>query len=119
MVINPLSGFGNPFEFSVNDSNYAFGTNPQDIELASATKAYISLLATNYILVVNPQTGQEIKKIDISAYADSPDGIPEAAGMTIVGNRLFVALQKLNTWSCYNPTDTGKILVIDTVNDTL
>lgn len=113
MVLDPLQGYGNPFQFSVSpDGSF---TNPQDIAILSDTKAYVSLLGTDYILVVNPQSGAELGRIDLSGYADDEDGLVEATGMVIVENRLFVAIQHLNQDSyCWPPVSNGEIVVINT-----
>jgi hypothetical protein len=94
------------------------GSNPHDIVLSSSDKAYITLFEKNYLLVVNPNTGEELKKIDISSFADS-DGIPEADQMVIVNGILYVTLQKLDRFNYYQPAGKGQILMIDTVSDTI
>lgn len=94
------------------------GSNPQDIVLANSGKAYISLLDRNYLLVVNPNTGTEIMKIDISSYADA-DGIPEAWRMSIVDGIVYVLLQELDRYNFYQPAQNGTILAVDTESDTV
>jgi len=94
------------------------GSNPHDIVLSSSDKAYITLFEKNYLLVVNPNTGEELKKIDISSFADS-DGIPEADQMVIVNGILYVTLQKLDRFNYYQPAGKGQILMIDTASDTI
>jgi len=94
------------------------GSNPHDIVLANSDKAYITLYEENYILVVNPNTGQELKRIGISSFADG-DGIPEADQMVIVNGTLYVTLQKLDRSNYYQPVANGEILIIDTASDTI
>jgi len=94
------------------------GTNPHDIVLASTDKAYVSLYEKGYLLVANPITGAELKKIDISSFADN-DNIPEADQMVIVDGILYVALQKLDRYNQYQPAENGEILMIDTGSDTI
>jgi len=93
------------------------GSNPQDIVLSTADKAYISLFQEKYLLVVNPNTGEEQKRIDLSSFADS-DGFPEPTQMVIVDNVLFITLQKLDR-NTYQPAENGAILMIDTLNDSI
>ena len=102
-----------PIQFSTGDRS-----NPHDIVLSSSDKAYITLYEKNYLLVVNPNTKEELKKIDISSFADS-DGIPEADQMVIVNGILYVTLQKLDRFNYYQPAGKGQILMIDTVSDTI
>ena len=94
------------------------GTNPHDIVLVNNDKAYVTLFEKGYLLVVNPNTGAELKRIDISFYADK-DGIPEADQMVIVHNTVYVTLQKLDRYNQYQPAENGAILMIDTINDSI
>jgi len=103
----------NPFfQFSVGN-----GTNPQEIEFVSAEKAYVSL-KTDYLLIVNPQDGSELGRIDLSGFADA-DGLPEPAQMALVGNRLFVGIQRLDRENFWNPAGESYLAVIDTQTDAL
>jgi len=94
------------------------GSNPHDIVLANSFKAYVSLFEKGYLLVVNPNTGTELKRIDISSFADS-DGIPEADQMVLIDGILYVTLQKLDRYNYYQPVANGELLVIDTKSDTI
>jgi hypothetical protein len=94
------------------------GSNPHDIVLASSNKAYVSLYEKGYLLVVDPTTGIELKRIDISSFADK-DGVPEADRMVIVDGILYVALQKLDRNNYFEPAGNGEILMIDIESDTI
>jgi outer membrane protein assembly factor BamB len=94
------------------------GSNPHDIVLVSDDKAYITLYEKGYLLVVNPNTGAELKRVDISSYADS-DGIPEADQMIIIGNIVYITLLKLDRAHQYQPAANGEILMIDKRNDSI
>ncbi|MBS12695.1 MAG: hypothetical protein CME19_13960 [Gemmatimonadetes bacterium] len=94
------------------------GSNPHDIVFASSEKAYVSLYERDYVLIVNPATGDSLGSIDVSAYADE-DGIPEISQMAILGDRVFVTAQRLNRDAFFSPTESSLILVIDTQTDTL
>ncbi len=89
------------------------GTNPHCIAFVSDEKAYVTLYGANYLLIVNPSTGEAQGRIDLSAFADA-DGVPEASPMVSVGDKLFVAVQRLENW---NPTDASYVVVIDTATD--
>jgi DNA-binding beta-propeller fold protein YncE len=109
-VIDPANGYATVRQFSVGS-----GTNPQDIAFASASKAYVSRLGSPDLLVVDPGTGVPSGSISLAAWADA-DGNPEAARMTMVGDLLFVALERLTNFA---PADTGLVVVIDTHADTV
>lgn len=70
------------------------GTNPQDIAVVSASRAYVARYAESSLLVLNPFTGAQSGSVDLAAYADA-DGLPEAAWMLARGDKIYVALQKL------------------------
>jgi FlgD Ig-like domain len=94
------------------------GTNPQDIEVVSPTKAYISLYERDYVLIVNPQTGATLGSVSLATFADA-DGLPEAADMALVGDRLFVALQRLDRPGGYVASNPSYVAVIDCTTDQL
>ncbi len=92
------------------------GTNPHSMAFVSSEKAYVSLYGADYLLIVNPSTGEEIGRIDLSGYADD-DGIPEASPMVIVDGKLYVALQRLDRNNWFAPTGTSYVVVVDTGTD--
>lgn len=92
------------------------GTNPQDLVVCSPTKAYVSLYETNFVKIVNPQNGAALGTIDLSAFADA-DGLPEASGMARVGNRVFVALQRLDRPGGFVASNPSLVVVIDATTD--
>lgn len=109
-VIDPASGYATVRQFSTGS-----GTNPQDIAFASPSKAYVSRLGSPDLLIVDPRTGAPTGTISLAAWADA-DGNPEAAHMAMVGSLLFVALERLTN---FVPADTGLVVLIDTVADTV
>ena len=76
--------------------------NPYTIVEYSITKAFLVRYASDKVWVVNPtaETEAEFKigEIDLSAYNDGGND-PEAFGAVIVGNKLFVGMQRLNGWA--------------------
>lgn len=94
------------------------GTNPQDVEVVSPTRAYVSLYERSYLLILNPLDGQHVGSIDLSIFADA-DGLPEAAEMARVGDRLFVCLQRLDRPGGYVPANPSYIAVVDLATDQL
>lgn len=108
-VLDALNGYTTAAQYSVGN-----GSNPQDIVLPSATKAFVSRLQNSKIWVGNPNTGVMETEITLAAYLDDPDGVPEAAKMVIIDNRLFVALQRLDETNFFAPTSKSSIAVINT-----
>jgi len=94
------------------------GSNPQDIVLCSPTKAYVSLYERNLLAIINPQTGASLGSVDLSSFADA-DGLPEAAGLARVGNRVFVALQRLDRPGGFVASNPSLVAVIDCTTDQL
>lgn len=99
--------------YSVNDPENTDEANPQDMAFVSNDKAYITRYGLNTLLIVNPQTGTHLGTIDLSAFADS-DGIPEMDKMVLIGDRLYVSLQRLDNFKASNDS---YIVVIDTKTD--
>ncbi|MCB9644702.1 MAG: hypothetical protein H6728_16635 [Myxococcales bacterium] len=121
-------------------------TNPQDIVVVSEQKAYITLYEKDYILIVDPKTGAEKGKIDISSLAESSsktctkddeckdsfgngsgvcnsgncaaDGIPEAVQMLLVQDKVYVLVQGLDRNNSFAPV-SSVIATITTADDKL
>jgi DNA-binding beta-propeller fold protein YncE len=111
-IVDPAAGFATVGQYSVGN-----GSNPHDIRLASASKAYVSRYEWKTLLICDPYTGDSLGVVDLSGFADS-DGIPEMDRMEIVGDRVFVTLNSINR-STWLPEGPGKIAVIDALADTL
>ena len=101
-ALDPASGYSTVRQFSVGS-----GMNPQDIAFASSSKAYISLLGSSDVLIVDPSTGLQTGTINLSAYADV-DGLPEASQLAIKDGKLFIAVQNLYYWA---PAGTSRVIV--------
>lgn len=116
LEIDPATGF----QPTSNQFSVGAGSNPYDVAFASLAKAYVSRYGATAVWIVNPSTGQKLGEIDLSAYADAADGKPEMAYMTVVGNRLFIALQRLDrTRFPWAPTDASYVAVVDTTSDSI
>lgn len=111
-IVDPNSGFATTGQYSVGN-----GSNPHDIRLASAGKAYVSRYEWKTLFICDPYTGDSLGAVDLSPFADA-DGIPEMDRMEIVEGKVFVTLNSIdrNTWL---PDGPGKIAVIDASADTL
>jgi DNA-binding beta-propeller fold protein YncE len=109
-VIDPAQGYATLRQFSTGN-----GSNPQDIAVVSATKAYVTCLALSQVLIVNPSAGTVTGSIPLTAFADG-DGPPDAARMAIADGCLFVALQRLVNFA---PAETSMVALIDLATDAL
>jgi hypothetical protein len=94
------------------------GTNPHDIEIVTPTKAYVTLYDTNRIGIFNPQTGANLGQISLAAFSDA-DGFPEADEMARVGDRVFVAVERLDRNNNYSASNPSFLAVVDVTNDQL
>ncbi len=99
------------------------GSNPHDIAVLSATKAYVTRYELTTLLIVNPSVGADcagfnVGSIDLAQFADA-DGIPEMDQMAIVNGKLYVSFQRVNRNNSFNPAGLGMIAVIDTATDTV
>lgn len=113
LVLDPADPSSPVVQFSVGN-----GGNPQDIEFASPSKAYVSLNNSDYVLIVDPGDGSELGRIDLSSFADG-DGLPELAQMALIGDRLFVGVQRLDRENFWGPTGDSYLAVVDTQTDAL
>ncbi len=94
------------------------GTNPHDIEVFSSGKAYVSNYDQTYVGIFHPQTGASLGQVDLSSFADA-DGLPEMDEMALVGNLLFVALERLDRPGGYAASNPSYLAVIDCTTDQL
>lgn len=124
-------------------TQYSVGprSNPQDMAFVSLQKAYISRLAEQKLMIVSPLDGTKLGDIDLSSLSETngvacqtnadcdsalclkgqcaEDGIPELAQMVMVGDKLVVAVQRLNRNKRFAPVTHGLLAVIDTKTDKL
>lgn len=113
-VLEPSYGF-----ITVSELSLGLKVNPVDMEFASASKAYVSLYGSSRLLIVDPTYMTITGSIDLGSYAEPvslgavPDGIPEMNGLKIVGDSLFVCVQRLdrNDPSGYFPPNTTSLLL--------
>lgn len=113
LVLDPSNGFGLVRQFSTGP-----GSNPSDIVLVSATKAYVPCYDLGTMLIVNPASGASLGQISFAPYADA-DGIPEMDHAIRLGDRVFVTLQRLDRNNNYQPTGLSLAAVIDATTDAI
>lgn len=118
-VLTPSRGFLTPpsGEFPLGND-----TAPQDIVFLSATKAYVSRLASPTLLVIDPTTLARLSDINLSTLVqpNDPDGAPEPAAMLIHNSLLYIALRHLDRTQAAQPAIArGTVAVFDTATDRL
>ncbi|MFT5087992.1 MAG: DNA-binding beta-propeller fold protein YncE [Candidatus Latescibacterota bacterium] len=100
-------------QFSVGN-----GTNPHDIEIVAADKAYVTLYERSELLIVDPRDGAERGRIDLSAFSDA-DGLPEVSQIVRAGQRLYLSCQRLDRNNGWGPVDQSFLIVVDIASDSL
>jgi hypothetical protein len=94
------------------------GTNPQDIEVVAPDKAYVSLYETDALLILDPRDGTSLGSVSLAAFSDA-DGLPEATDMAVVGDKLFVCLQRLDRPGGFTAANPSWLAVIDVATNTV
>ena len=107
-VLDPELDFATIRQFSVGP-----GSNPQDIVFASSSRAYVSRYESTWLYEVDPMAGTVTDSVDLSTFADA-DGIPEMAGMALLNDLLFVAIQRIDRALYWTPVPPSYLAVIDT-----
>lgn len=99
-------------------------SNPQDIAVVDRNTAYVSRLASDRLLKINPFTGQTLKEIDLFELAEfkiksstDSDGFPEMTWMKLWKGQLLVLLQRLNSTEGYTPSDRSQIAILNLEDD--
>ena len=111
-------------QFTTMDSNDNMegivSSNPQTILFVNNKKGYLIRRGSKRAWIINPsattQAEFKIGELDLSAYVanNDTDGDPEMAGGIIVGNKLFILLQRTNG---YKLLGSSYIAVFDTTTD--
>ncbi|MCK9463902.1 MAG: hypothetical protein M0R80_30160 [Proteobacteria bacterium] len=92
----------------IGEYSVGAGTNPQDIAVVSADRAYVARYKEPSLLVVDPLDGTPLGEVDLTPYADG-DGSPEAAWLLFHGDRVYAALQKLDGYEVDGPSAVAVI----------
>ena len=117
-AIDPATGYATRWQCSVDN-----GSNPHDIAFAAPNKAYVTRYERATLLVVDPTTGPDCAgfvrgTVDLAAFADG-DGLPEMDQAVVIGDRLYVTLQRLDRRNFFRPTDRSLIAVVDVATDSV
>jgi hypothetical protein len=96
------------------------GSNPHDIAVVAPDKAYVTRYGATALWIVDPSArscdGFHRGSIDLSAFADA-DGLPEMDQTAVVGDTLFVAVQRLDRNHGFAPSGPSLLVVVDTTSD--
>jgi len=97
----------------------ANSANPYDLAfIPLEKKAYLSRYETTELWVINPETGNKIKTIDLSKYADDADEIPEMAFMLVHKSYVYLAIQRLDrTTPWWDPVGESYLLKLNWLTD--
>lgn len=112
-ILDPATGFGAVRQFSTGN-----GSDPHDIAVVSKTKAYVTRYNESMLWIVDPSTGANTGAIDLSAFADG-DGIPEMDHLMLSGDSLYIAVQRIDRNTDWNPVGQSYVAVVDVSADTL
>lgn len=89
--------------------------NPHDLALVSSCRAYLTCFdqPTLYVLDPTAEAGRVfIGEVDLSPMADD-DGLPEASHLALVGDRLYVTLERLDRLTTWGPVAPSYVAVVD------
>lgn len=96
------------------------GSNPHDLAVVGPHKGYVSRYDRDVLWVIDPGAGGcagfQVGSVALGAFADA-DGLPEMSQLAVVGDRLFVTLQRLDRARGFAPTGASMLAVIDTATD--
>ncbi len=103
------------FQYSVNGEDLS--ANPYTIAFVNETKAYLVRYGSTKVWIINPSAATEaefqIGELDLTAYDTT--GEPNANDAVIVGDRLFILMERLD--AAFAPTQNGYVAVFDTTTD--
>jgi DNA-binding beta-propeller fold protein YncE len=115
-VLDPARGFA-----SILQCSTGVGSNPHDVALVDAHKAYVTRFNRPELWIVDPGAPPSCAgffrgAIDLGPYA-AANGIPDMDQMALVGDRLFVSLEELDRNRQFAPAGKSRLVVIDVTTD--
>ena len=93
--------------------------NPHDLALVGERTAYVTAYEQTALRVVDVVAGTVTGRIDLAAFADMEDGIPEMDSVRVRDGRAVVSVQRLDRNNFFTPTGPGKVVVIETATGTV
>src|SRR5439155_991049 len=116
-VLDPAHGLATLLQCSTGP-----GSNPHDVAVLAPDKAYVTRYDAKELWIVDPSAascaGFLRDTVDLSPWGDA-DGIPEMDQMALVGDRLFVSLERLDRTRRFAPAGRSRLVVLDTASDTV
>ena len=110
---NPASAV---YTYSTQLAGEAAGSNPATLVIVNDTKAYLLRYGSGKLWIVNPSASSEAAfktgEIDLSHY--DVDGVPEMISGLIKDGKLYVAMQRLESFAAIK---NSYVAVIDTSTD--
>ena len=114
-VLDPRRGLATLLQCSTGP-----GSNPHDVAVLAPDKAYVTRYDAKELWVVDPSAASCAAflraTVDLSPWGDA-DGLPEMDQMALVGDRLFVSLERLDRARGFAPSGRSRLAVIDTETD--
>jgi len=96
------------------------GSNPHDVAVVAPDKAYVTRYDRAELWIVDPSAascaGFLRGAINLAPWGDA-DGLPEMDQMAVVGDQLFVSLERLDRNRQFAPAGRSVLVVIDTTTD--
>lgn len=93
------------------------GINPQDAAFDADGRLWVTRYERPTVAILEPD-GSFSGTVDLSAFADA-DGVPEAMGVHVAGDRVYVALERLDRCGGWLPSGPGQIVEIDVATRTV
>lgn len=107
--------------YSAVNASDTDSSNPYTLVFAKPDKAYLIRYGSATAWIVDPTATAEnafkIGELDLSAYTPADgQGVPNMSAGAIVGDKLFIAMQRID--SAWQPSNTAYLAVFDTSTDT-
>jgi hypothetical protein len=113
-VIDPENGYATIRQFSVGP-----GTNPHDIAMIAADRAYVSRNGSDGLLEVDPRTGAPRDTISLRRFADA-DSVPDMDRLFYQAPYLYITVARIDFGGAtYLPIAPSYLVVLDTRTNTL
>src|SRR5207247_2228537 len=114
-VLDPVRGLATLLECSTGP-----GSNPHDVAVLAPDKAYVTRYDAKELWVVDPSAASCASflraTVDLSPWGDA-DGLPEMDQTALVGDRLFVSLERHDRTRRFAPAGRSRLVVLDTASD--
>ncbi len=114
-VLDPAHGLATLLQCSTGP-----GSNPHDVAVLAPDKAYVTRYDAKDLWVVDPSAASCASflraTVDLSPWGDA-DGLPEMDQTALVGDRLFVSLERLDRTRRFAPAGRSRLVVLDTASD--